>query len=101
MCDAAGEEGGWNIRFSRSFNDWEMDTVERFLVTLQGKKVDTNMEDRVQWKEAKDGMFYVKSFYNILEGSSIVPFPNSIIWSSCAPPKVGFFFLGKLHGVKF
>ncbi|RVX20823.1 Protein HUA2-like 3 [Vitis vinifera] len=68
-----------------------METVERFLVTLQGKKVVTNMEDRVQWEEAKDGLFSVKSFYSTLEGSRVVPFPYSIIWSSCAPPKVGFF----------
>ena len=33
-----------------------MEIVERFLVTLQGKKVVTNMEDRVQWKVAKDGL---------------------------------------------
>ena len=44
---ASGEEGGWNPCFSRPFNDWEMEIVERFLVTLQGKKVVTNMEDRV------------------------------------------------------
>ena len=88
---ASGEEGGWNPRFSRPFNDWEMEIVERFLVTLQGKKVVTNMEDRVQWEEAKDGLFSVKSFYSTLEGSSAVPFPYSIIWSFCASPKVGFF----------
>ena len=83
---ASGEDGGWNPRFSRLFNDWEMETVGRFLVTLQGKKVVTNMEDRVQWEEAKDGLFSVKSFYSTLEGSRVVPFPYSIIWSSCAPP---------------
>ena len=72
--------------------------MERFLVTLQGKKVDTNMEDRVQWKEAKDGMFYVKSFYSAMEGSSTVPFPKSIIWSAHAPTKVGFLCLGSFIG---
>ena len=47
LWDASGEEEGWNPHFSRPFNDWELETVERFLVTLQGKKVHTNMEDKV------------------------------------------------------
>ena len=51
----------------------------------------TNMEDRVQWKEPKDSLFSIKACYSSLEGSSTIPFSNSIIWSSCAPPKVGFF----------
>ena len=83
--------GGWNPRFSRPFNDWELETVERFLVTSQGKKVHTNMEDKVQWKEAKNGLFSVIAYCSTLAGIRIVPFPNSIIWSSCVPPKVGFF----------
>ena len=91
VWDASGEEGGWNPPFFRPFSDWEMETVERFLFSLQGKKVDTNMEDRVRWKEAKDGIFSVKSFYSVMEGSSIVLFPNNIIWSPCALFKVGFF----------
>ena len=56
-----------------------MGTVESFLVTLQGKKVIKKMEGKVQWKEANDGLFSVKSFYSILEGSSVVPFPYNII----------------------
>ncbi|RVW48615.1 Callose synthase 9 [Vitis vinifera] len=35
-----------------SFNDVEM--VERFLFSLQGKRVVINLEDRIRWKEAKD-----------------------------------------------
>ena len=29
--DSLGEEGGWNPCFSRSFNDWEVEAVERLL----------------------------------------------------------------------
>ena len=72
--------------------------MERFLFSLQGKKVVTNMEDRIQWKKAKDGIFSVKSFYSAMEGSSTVPFPNSIIWSAHAPTKVGFLCLGSFIG---
>ena len=39
--------GGLESTFFLAVSDWEMEIVERFLVTLQGKKVVTNMEDRV------------------------------------------------------
>ena len=98
------EEGGWSPRFSRPFNDWEVEEVERFLFAIQGKRMVTNVEDRVLWKETKDGKFSIKSLYSALELGSTVSFPKSIIWSSCVPSKVGFFFflflLGKLLGVR-
>ncbi|KAL6314646.1 hypothetical protein AAG906_026990 [Vitis piasezkii] len=65
--DSLGEEGGWNPYFCRSFNDWEVEAVERFLSTLQGESV--------------------------LEPRIAVPFPWNIIWSPCVPTKVGFFAL--------
>ena len=52
-----GEEGGWSPRFSRPFNDWE---VERLLVTIQGRRLNFNLEDRVLWKETKDETFFCK-----------------------------------------
>ena len=33
LWDSSGEEGGWSPRFSRPFNDWEVE-VERLLVTI-------------------------------------------------------------------
>ena len=91
VWDVSGEDGGWNLHFSRRFNDWEMEMVERFLFSLQGKRVVVNLEDRIRWKEAKGSNFSVKSFHSAMEGSSTVPFLKSIIWSPCVPTKVGFF----------
>ena len=82
---------GWNPCFSRSFNDWEVKAVERLFSTLQGKRVVVGLEDRVVWKETKNEIFSVKSLYNTLEPSCVVPFPWSIIWSPCVPTNVGFF----------
>ena len=45
VWDATGEDGGSNPRFSRPFNDWEMEMVERFIFLLQGKRVVINLED--------------------------------------------------------
>ena len=60
-------------------------------MTIQGKKITTNMEDREPWKETKDENFSVQSFYSALKPRSAVSFPQSIIWSPCVPTKVGFF----------
>ena len=76
LWDSSGEEGGWSPRFSRPFNDWE---VERLLVTIKGRRFNFNLEDRVFWKETKDGNFSVKSLYSSLDSRSAVQFPKSII----------------------
>ena len=69
-----------------------VEMVERwFLVTLQGKRVITDLEDRVLWKEAKDENFSVKSLYGALELRTAVSFLRSTIWGPCVPTKVGFF----------
>ena len=41
------EGGGWVPCFSRSFNDWEVESVERFLLKLQAKMVYRDEEDMV------------------------------------------------------
>ncbi|RVW58324.1 Regulator of telomere elongation helicase 1 [Vitis vinifera] len=89
--DSLGEVGGWISRFSRSFNDWEVEAVERLLSTLQGKRLIAGVEDRVVWKVSKNEIFSVKSLYNSLDHSYAGPFPWNIIWSPCVPTKVGFF----------
>ena len=57
--DSMGEEGGWTPRFFRPFNDWEMEEVERFLSTIQGKRLNADVEDRMVWKETKNEIFTV------------------------------------------
>ena len=91
VWDSLKEKGGWNPWFSGLFNDQEMEMVERFLFSLQGKRVVTNLEDRILWKEAKDENFSVRTLYNVTEGSRTVLFPKSVIWSPCVPTKVVFF----------
>ena len=48
-----GEWGSWSPHFSRPFNDWEMDEVERLLLCLGGKMVNLDEEDRVRWLETE------------------------------------------------
>ena len=58
LWDSSGEEGGWSPRFSRPFNDWEVEEVERLLVTIQGRRLIPNLEDRMLWKETKKQDFF-------------------------------------------
>ncbi|RVW46187.1 Cleavage and polyadenylation specificity factor subunit 1 [Vitis vinifera] len=44
-----GEGRGWTPRFSRLFNDWEMGSVEYFLLRLQATRVHEDVVDRVSW----------------------------------------------------
>ena len=48
--------------------------MERLLLTIQGRKLNPNLEDKVLWKETKDGIFSVKSLYSALVSRSVVQF---------------------------
>ncbi|RVW20076.1 hypothetical protein CK203_114273 [Vitis vinifera] len=89
--DPMGEKGGWTPHFLRPFNDWEVEEVERFLSSIQGKRLDADVEDRMLWKETKNEIFTVKSLYKSLVHSCSVSFPSNIIWSPYVPTKVSFF----------
>ena len=69
LWDSSREEGVWSPRFSRRFDDWE---VERLLVTIQGMRLNPNLEDRVLWKETKDEIFSIKSLYSALDSRSVI-----------------------------
>ena len=83
--------GSWNPRFTRPFDDWELDEVENLLGRLCGEGVLLDKEDRVRWLESKDDNFLVKSLYKVLESNSSVCFPMKIIWNSCVKQKIIFF----------
>ena len=57
MWSATEGGGSWSPLFSRPFNDWEVDEVYRFLLGLNGKSVQLDVEDRELWIETKCGKF--------------------------------------------
>ena len=63
--DGVGD--GWTPSFSRVFNDWEIEMVERFMLKIQAFRVQREDEDKVVWTTSKSGAFSVKSLYSILE----------------------------------
>ena len=84
-------EGGWNPIFLRSFNDWEMEEVDRFLQILCRKQINPLMEDKILFKGSRNDGFLVKIMYRVLDCSPQVEFPSCSIWNPVIPPKLGFF----------
>ncbi|RVW78924.1 putative ribonuclease H protein [Vitis vinifera] len=89
--DTSGVEGVWSPRFSRPFNDWEVEEVERLLLTIRGARLSPLMEDRMRWKVTSNGSFSVKSLYNDLSSRRAGLFPHGLIWNPSVPSKVCFF----------
>ena len=58
VWDPSVEGGNWSPHFSRAFNDWEVVLVEQLLMTIQGKRVTAELEDRVSWKKDKKWDFF-------------------------------------------
>ncbi|RVW88593.1 hypothetical protein CK203_033009 [Vitis vinifera] len=50
--------GGWTPRFSKPFNDWEMESVKRFLMKLHAKRVHSDVEDKVIWTSLEEGELF-------------------------------------------
>ena len=62
VWDTIGEVGGWNPRFLRPFNNWELEMVERFLFSLQGKRVVFNLEDSYGGRKQRVVIFPLNPF---------------------------------------
>ena len=89
MWDHNFGQGGWNLRFLRAFNDWELDTVGNLLDVLREHRVMLE-EDSVIWKEGRDGLFRVKIEYSVFASPIVAEFLNSNIWVDRVPTKIAF-----------
>ena len=91
VWDSLGEGGGWNPRFGRGFNNWELDMVQDFIATILNKKIAPAVEERLVWKRSTNGTFTIKSCFDLLEGESCFSAPSKLFWNSSVPSKVRFF----------
>ena len=79
-------EGGWNPIFLRSFNDWEMEEVNRFLQVLYSKQIRPLIEDKILFKGSRNEAYSVSSMYRELECFPHAAFPSRSIWNSVVRP---------------
>ena len=89
MWDQKSGQGGWNLRFIRGFNDWELDMVGELLQILRSQRI--TLEDSVFWKEGKNGKFGVKEAYGLMISPTVLMFPKNGIWVENVPSKLAFF----------
>ncbi|RVW71530.1 hypothetical protein CK203_048018 [Vitis vinifera] len=65
MWDSSIGQGGWNLRFHRDFNDWELDLIRGLLNMLKDFSI-SSKKDAVLWKGGGHGKYGVKVAYNVL-----------------------------------
>ncbi|RVW78464.1 putative ribonuclease H protein [Vitis vinifera] len=90
MWDQNFGQGGWNLRFLRDFNDWEMDIIGNLLHVLRDYKPFME-EDSVCWKGGRNGKFRVKEAYRLVARPNDIVFPSRCIWVDSVPTKVAFY----------
>ncbi|RVW86677.1 LINE-1 reverse transcriptase-like [Vitis vinifera] len=90
LMDQNAGQGEWNLRFLRSFNDWELPFVEELLQILRNQRINLE-EDLALWKGGKNGQFGVKDAYELLTSHSTILFPKKGIWVENVPSKLAFF----------
>ena len=90
LWDQNAGQGGWNLRFFRSFNDWELALVDELLQILRSQRI-TLEEDLALWKRGKNGKFDVKDAYGLLTSHSTSLFPKKGIWVENVASKLAFF----------
>ena len=81
MWDCDREEGGWSPTFQRSLNDWEIEEVKRFLLTLHRQNFSPLGEDKLLLKGVRDEAFSVKLMYKGLDHSPAIEFPYHSVWN--------------------
>ncbi|RVX16087.1 LINE-1 reverse transcriptase-like [Vitis vinifera] len=89
IWDQNSSQGGWNLRFIRGFNDWELNMVDELLQVLRSQRI-TLEEDLALWKGGKNGKFDVKDAYGLMISHSIPLFPKKGIWVENVPSKLAF-----------
>jgi hypothetical protein len=65
----------WELQFSRSVQDWELESVSTFLDLLYSARVKEHGEDTLIWRLSRKKDFSVSRFYKALIPRVAVEFP--------------------------
>ena len=88
VWETTGGGGGWNMRFIRSFNDWELEETQKLISMISSRNINQGEKDKIFWLVDKKGQYTAKANYRHLEGDLSGSIPTSLIWNNCVPPKV-------------
>ena len=77
----------WVLHFSRSVQDWELDSLGGFMDLIYSSSMLGKRDDKMCWKPNKSRGFEVLGYYRHLYPSNSIHFP----WKSMIPPRVAFF----------
>ena len=75
----------WDVQFTRTANDWEMEEFTAFYSTFYDKVVRRDSEDKLIWKGSTGEVFSVKSFYGLIFGEQSESFPWCGVWKTKVP----------------
>ena len=98
VADVLGGQNGsihWDIHFTHSILDWELESLQSFFALLCSTNVDRNGVDKMVWKPAKTGCFEVNSYYRALMtgGSHVFPWKSNLRVK--VPSRVAFLYLAR------
>uniref|UniRef100_A0A2N9J9F5 Reverse transcriptase domain-containing protein n=1 Tax=Fagus sylvatica TaxID=28930 RepID=A0A2N9J9F5_FAGSY len=100
LASFIGSSFHWNVSFTRSIQDWELESVAEFLDVIYTTVPTPGVLDTIHWKYSSQKEFSVSSFYKCLLLSASRDFPWKSVWKPRVPSKVNFFIwtasLGKV-----
>lgn len=81
---------GWNLRFRRNLNDWEVDYFISLTLGLKGVTIIVNNIDARIWINESTSSFSYKSYFELLLGDpNILDFYHYVsVWKCHSPRKV-------------
>ena len=74
-----GVLGARDPKFLRSFNDWEMDTIQAFIDLTSNNSITPTVKDKMVWNGSNSGCFTVKAYFRLLEVASPHSVPTKML----------------------
>ena len=47
VWESTGDGGGWNMRFIRPFNDWELEETQRLISLISSRNISRGEKDKI------------------------------------------------------